>query len=180
MATDFAADPGPRSPAIVRMVVEIPKYSSNKYEYDPELKVFRLVRALYSPIHYPGDYGFVPGTVAEDGDPLDILALVGNPSFPGCLYDVRPVGVLDMQDEGERDHKILAAPVRDPRRDSTLDIDDVEPHLRREIEHFFEIYKELEGKVSRIEGWRGRAAALDIIEESRRRFLAQPAATGGA
>src|SRR5579872_450769 len=115
MQIEFPQDPGANCPDIVRMVVEIPKFSSNKYEYDPTLKVFKLSRALYSPMHYPGDYGFVPGTIAEDNDPLDILTLVAVPSFPGCLYDVRPLGVLDLIDEDQCDHKILAVPVREPR-----------------------------------------------------------------
>src|ERR1700747_1740952 len=95
-------------PEVVRMIVEIPKKSGNKYEYDAALGVFRLDRALYSPMHYPGDYGFIPGTRAEDGDPLDVLALVEEPSFAGCLIAVRPLGLLDMIDQNEPDQKILA------------------------------------------------------------------------
>src|SRR5581483_11840989 len=90
----YDLDPGPDCPAIVRMIVEIPKNSTNKYEYDGKLGVFRLDRTLYSPMHYPGDYGFVPGTLAEDGDPLDVLVLVDEPSYPGVLIAVRPLGVL--------------------------------------------------------------------------------------
>lgn len=94
-------DPGPQCPETVRMIVEIGKGSSNKYENDSDLGVFRLDRALYSPMHYPGDYGFIPGTLAEDGDPIDVLSLVDQPSFPGCLTDVRPLGMLEMIDEAE-------------------------------------------------------------------------------
>src|ERR1700757_2688476 len=108
-------DPGPDCPEIVRMIVEIPKNSSNKYEYDRELGVFRLDRALYSPMHYPADYGFIPGTLADDRDPLDVLALVEEPSFPGCLIEVRPVGILNMFDNSAADQKILAVPNRNPR-----------------------------------------------------------------
>ena len=89
----YDLDPGPETPEVVRMIVEIPKNSANKYEYDGNLGVFRLDRALYSPMHYPGDYGFIPGTLAEDNDPLDVLTLVEEPSFPGCLIEVRPVGL---------------------------------------------------------------------------------------
>jgi inorganic pyrophosphatase len=99
----YDLDPGPECPELVRMIVEIPKNSANKYEYDRNLGVFRLDRALYSPVHYPGDYGFIPGTLAADGDPMDVLALVEEPSFTGCLIEVRPVGVLNMIDQDETD-----------------------------------------------------------------------------
>jgi inorganic pyrophosphatase len=146
-------DPGPECPRVVWMVVEIPKNSSNKYEYDKELGIFRLDRALYSPLHYPGDYGFVPGTLSEDGDPIDVLTLVDEPAFPGVLVAVRPVGVLTMKDRGELDEKILAVQDRNPRFDQIWAIDDVGPHSRREIEHFFTIYKDLEGKRTEVGDW---------------------------
>lgn len=164
-------DPGPRCPETVRMIVEIGKNSSNKYEYDIELNVFRLDRTLYSPMHYPGDYGFIPGTIAEDGDPIDVLSVTEHPSFPGCMIEVRPVGVLDMTDEAEVDHKILAVPTRNPRFDQIRSIEEIPEHLRLEIEHFFEIYKELEGRTVRTRGWRGLAAARDEIAASRERFV---------
>ncbi len=167
----YDIDPGPDCPEIVRMIVEIPKNSANKYEYDGDLGVFRLDRALYSAVHYPGDYGFVPGTLAEDGDPLDVLTLVDEPSFPGVLISVRPVGVLSMVDQDEPDEKILAVPNRNPRFDQVHTIDQVFPHNLREIEHFFEIYKELEGKRTEIQGWRGPREARDIIRVSRQRYL---------
>jgi inorganic pyrophosphatase len=167
----YELDPGPEAPEIVRMVVEIPKNSSNKYEYDGNLEVFRLDRALYSPLHYPGDYGFVPGTLADDGDPLDVLVLVHEPSFTGCLIYVRPVGILDLVDEEEGDQKILAVPNHNPRYDQVHTMDQVFPHIRREIEHFFTIYKELEGKSTRIEGWRGPIEARRLIMECRQAFL---------
>jgi inorganic pyrophosphatase len=172
MLYHFDPDPGPESPRVLRMVVEIPKNSSNKYEFDHTLGVFKLSRTLYSPIHYPGDYGFVPGTIAEDGDPLDILAMVSSPSFSGCLSYVRPVGVLDMIDGGEVDHKILAMSLRDPRHDQVKSFDDVFPHIKREIEHFFSIYKELESKPMPMGKWRGLEAACEVIVESRKRYLA--------
>ena len=164
-------DPGPDCPEIVRMIVEIPKNSANKYEYDRVLGVFRLDRALYSPMHYPGDYGFIPGTVAEDGDPMDVLALVEEPSFAGCLIEVRPVAVLNMVDSDVGDQKILAVPTRNPRYDQIHTLDQIFAHVRREIEHFFTIYKELEGKTTQMEGWGGPPEARRVILESRRKYI---------
>ncbi|MFN8938612.1 MAG: inorganic diphosphatase, partial [Acidobacteriota bacterium] len=142
----YDIDPGDEMPEIVRMIVEIPMHSANKYEYDGEFGLFRLDRSLYASVHYPGDYGFIPGTLAEDHDPLDILVLVSNPSITGCMMMVRPVGILNMIDSAERDQKVLAVPTRNPRFEQIHTIDQVFPHTRREIEHFFTIYKELEGK----------------------------------
>src|SRR5260370_16087359 len=153
LASLYDTDPGRDCAEIVGMIVEIPKNSGNKYEYDGKLGVFRLDRALYSPMHYPGDYGFIPGTLADDGDPLDVLVLVEEPSFPGCLIEVRPVGILNMVDNEEADQKIIAVPNRNPRYDEVHTMDQIFPHVRREIEHFFTIYKELAGKKTRMEGW---------------------------
>jgi inorganic pyrophosphatase len=171
----YQLDPGPDSPRIVRMIVEIPRNSGNKYEYDPQLGVFRLDRALYSPMHYPGDYGFIPGTLADDGDPLDVLTLVDEPSHPGILIAVRPVGLLQMDDQGAPDQKVLAVPNRNPRFDQIQAIEDVFPHTLREIEHFFNIYKELEGKTTEIRDWRGVEEACSLIETCRRNYLARRA-----
>jgi inorganic pyrophosphatase len=164
-------DPGKDTPEIVRMIVEIPQQSANKYEYDGELGVFRLDRALYSPLHYPGDYGFIPGTLADDNDPLDVLCLVHQPSFPGVLIEVRPVGLLNMVDNDERDQKILAVPNRNPRFDQVHTMDQIFPHVRRELEHFFAIYKELEGRVTQMHGWSGPREARKAIMECRQRYL---------
>ncbi|MDP9053662.1 MAG: inorganic diphosphatase [Acidobacteriota bacterium] len=153
------------------MIVEIPQHSANKYEYDGKLGVFRLDRALYSPLHYPGDYGFVPGTLAEDKDPLDVLVLVQQPSYPGVMIEVRPVGVLNMVDSAEQDQKILAVPNRNPRYDQIHTMDQIFAHVRREIEHFFSIYKELEGKVTTMDGWGGPREARKVIQECRERYL---------
>jgi inorganic pyrophosphatase len=153
------------------MIVEIPKNSANKFEYDGKLGVFRLDRALYSPMHYPGDYGFIPGTLAEDGDPLDVLTLVTEPSFTGCLIEVRPVGVLYMVDKNEQDQKILAVPNNNPRYDSIHTIDQIFPHLKREIEHFFSIYKELQGTKTEINGWGGPKEARRLITDFRNTYL---------
>jgi inorganic pyrophosphatase len=172
----YDIDPGNDCPEIVRMIVEIPRNSANKYEYDAKLGLFRMDRALYSPLHYPGDYGFIPGTLAEDGDPMDVLALVQEPSFTGCIFEVRPVGILLMEDNDERDQKILAVPTRNPRYDQIHTMDQVFPHVRREIEHFFTIYKELEGRVTRMQGWGGPADARKAIFESRKAYLEKKAA----
>ncbi len=153
------------------MIVEIPQHSANKYEYDGTLGVFRLDRTLYSPVHYPGDYGFIPGTLADDNDPLDVLVLVQNPSYPGVMIEVRPLGVLNMIDNDERDQKVLAVPTRNPRYDQIHTLDQIFPHTRREIEHFFSIYKELEGKVTSMQGWGGPREARKSIVECRSRYL---------
>jgi inorganic pyrophosphatase len=153
------------------MIVEIPKHCGNKYEYDCKLGVFRMDRVLYSPMHYPGDYGFIPGTLAEDDDPMDVLALMDEPSFTGCLIEVRPVGMLNMVDSEEPDQKILAVPNRNPRYDEIHTMDQIFPHVRREIEHFFAIYKELEGRETRMLGWSGPKEARKMIMASRQRYL---------
>ncbi|MDX2151032.1 MAG: inorganic diphosphatase [Bryobacteraceae bacterium] len=167
----YDLDPGDECPELVRMIVEIPKNSSNKYEYDGEMNLFRLDRALYSPMHYPGDYGFIPGTLAEDNDPMDVLVLVQEPSFTGCLIEVRPVGILNMTDREEGDQKVLAVPNRNPRYDQIHTMDQIFPHVRREVEHFFQIYKELEGKVTNLLGWGGPREARKAILDSRQRYL---------
>jgi inorganic pyrophosphatase len=167
----YDIDPGPDCPEVVRAVIEIPKNSTNKYEYDGKLGVFRLDRALYSPMHYPGDYGFIPGTLAEDDDPLDVIVLVDEPSFTGCLMDVRPVGVLHMIDESEKDQKVLAVPNRNPRFDSIHTIDQVFPHSLKEIEYFFSIYKELQNVKTNIKGWGGPREVRKMIAESRQNYL---------
>lgn len=163
MANLFQLPPGDQAPDIVNAVIEVPMESSNKYEYDPELEVFRLDRVLYSPLHYPGDYGFVPGTLADDGDPVDVLVLMGGATFPGCVLSVRPLGYLEMADEKGGDQKVLAVPVHDPRFDGNRHLDTISRHRLREIEHFFTIYKELEGKPTQVDGWRGIDASHELI-----------------
>src|SRR5437868_8373185 len=123
--------------AIVDAVVEIPKGCRNKYEYDPATRIIRLDRVLFSSVHYPGDYGFIPGTQAGDGDPLDVLILVEEPTFPGCRVAVRPIGVLLMDDEHGRDEKILGVPVADPRFADVHDLKDLPHHWLMEVENFF-------------------------------------------
>jgi inorganic pyrophosphatase len=175
--TLYDLDPGTAFPEVVRMVVEIPKGSSNKYEYSGELGAFRLDRVLYSPVHYPGDYGFIPGTLASDGDPMDVLALVEEATFTGCIVEVRPVGVLNMVDQEQKDQKIIAVLNRDPRYGQVHTLDQIFPHLRREIEHFFNIYKELEGRETSTLGWGDPIEARNVISESRRTYLTRSAET---
>ncbi|HEY8204524.1 MAG TPA: inorganic diphosphatase, partial [Pyrinomonadaceae bacterium] len=144
---------GDGAPDEVNAVIEIPRGTTNKYEYDKQLNVFRLDRTLYSPVHYPGDYGFIPSTLSLDGDPLDVLVLVDAPSFPGCLMTVRPIGMLEMVDQGREDEKILAVGTSNPVLNDVRDYEQLYPHLLLEIEHFFTIYKELEAKTTKITGW---------------------------
>ncbi len=147
----------------VEALVEVPKGSRNKYEFDERLRCFRLDRVLYSPLHYPADYGFILNTLAEDGDALDVLIVTYEPTFPGCVVPVRPVGVLDMQDERGRDQKILAVPAVDPRFAEVHDLAGLPRHLLLEIEHFFTVYKTLEEKSTEILGWKGSEEAWRLI-----------------
>ena len=135
----------------VPVMIEIPKGSRNKYEYDKKKKVFRFDRMLFSSVHYPSDYGFIPDTLAGDGDPLDALVLVWEPTFPGCLIEERPVGLFKMWDEKGPDEKILCVPISDPLWNYIASLSDVPPHLLKEIEHFFSIYKDLEEKKTGVE-----------------------------
>ncbi len=168
---------------ILDVVIEIPKGSRNKYEYDDKRASFRLDRVLYSSVHYPTDYGFVPDTLAEDGDHLDVLVIVTEPTFTGCVILVRPIGVLSMTDEKGVDSKILAVPVRDPRFDEFHALKDVPAHLLLEIENFFATYKVLEGKATATLGWADAPRAMEVIEAARtlgriRRNWHPPASTG--
>lgn len=155
--------PGAGAPHVISVVVEIPKGSRNKIEYDHTNDVFRLDRILYSPVHYPGDYGFVPGTLSDDGDPLDALVLVTDPTFTGCVISARPIGVLLMTDEKGQDEKILAVPERDPRFEEMSDLSDLPRHLLKELEHFFGVYKDLEDKATAVLGWEPVPRARQII-----------------
>jgi len=162
---------GDAAPAEVNAVIEIPRGQTNKYEYDKQLHVFRLDRNLYSPVHYPGDYGFIPSTLSPDGDPLDVLVLVDAPSFTGCVMTVRPIGVLKMIDQGNEDEKILAVGLNNPIYKDVEDYNKLYPHVLLEIEHFFTIYKELEAKTTRITGWQDAAKAREIVSESQERYV---------
>lgn len=170
--TDYLNIPiGEQTPEIVTAVIEIPQGSVNKYEYDKKLHVFRLDRNLHSPVHYPGDYGFIPRTLAADGDPLDILVLGDAPTFPGCIYHARPIGLFEMLDQGIPDEKILAYATGNPRFTGLHNYTDVPPHVLREVEHFFSIYKDLEGKRTKVLGWKDRDIAHQIIQQSHKNFI---------
>lgn len=153
------------------VVVEIPKGSRNKYEYDYEKKMIRYDRMIFSSMHYPSDYGFFPETLALDGDALDALVLVTEPTFPGCIIEVSPIGLFRMADEKGPDAKILCVPVHDPQWNKITCIDDVNPHLISEIEHFFQVYKDLENKKVGIDGWEDKDEAYAAIERSRQRYI---------
>lgn len=162
--------PGPNAPDEVTTVVEIPSGSKNKYELDKKSGLFRLDRVLFSAVHYPGDYGFIPRTLAEDNDPCDVLVLLNEPTFPGCQIDTRPIGVLRMLDRGELDYKILGVPSHDPFYDEFFDIADIPQHYLKEVEHFFHIYKDLEGKRVQTVGWEKSDVAVRVIEDAIRRY----------
>ena len=161
---------GDSAPEIVTAIIEIPQDSVNKYEYDLDLKVFVLDRTLHSPVHYPGDYGFITQTIAQDGDPLDILVLGDVPSFTGCLCRTRPIGLFEMLDNGVCDEKIIAYGAGNPRYAELENYTDIRPHILREIEHFFAVYKALEGLQTKVLGWKDRDAALAVIRSSHERF----------
>lgn len=156
--------------SVVEVLVEIPRGSRNKYEYDDRRRCFVLDRVLYSSVHYPTDYGFVPRTLAPDGDHLDALVVVYEPTFPGCLVPSRPIGLLDMTDEKGSDAKLLAVPVGDPRFAEVRELDDLSPHWLREIENFFATYKNLQGIRTEMHGWLGLDAALNFLRICFSRF----------
>jgi inorganic pyrophosphatase len=160
----------------IDVVIEIPTGSRNKYEYDHHQHVIRLDRRLFTATAYPADYGFVPDTLAGDGDPLDVLVLVTDPTFPGCVVRVRILGMFSMRDEKGVDAKLIAVLEHDPQWDHAVDIDDVPQHLRNEIAHFFSIYKDLEPeKSTEVQGYSGRAEALAELEACRQAFQAAEA-----
>lgn len=159
---------GVHAPDVVNVVVEIPRGSSNKIEYNPELGVFVLDRVLYSPLYYPCEYGFIPGTLFEDGDPLDILVLATQPTFTGCVLPTRPVGVLKMGDDKGQDDKILGVSAHDPRFEQVMRLEDLSEHRLKEILHFFAVYKDLEDKAVTIQGWESVEVAHDLIRRYRR------------
>ncbi len=148
------------------VVVEIPKGSRNKYELDKATGRIRLDRMLFSSVHYPADYGFIEGTLGGDGDPLDALVLVGEATFPGCVIEVRPIGVFRMTDDKGEDEKVLTVPIGDPHWNQLEKLADVPRHLLREIEHFFTVYKDLEGKSVTIKGWEDEDVARALITEA--------------
>ncbi|MCE5213921.1 MAG: inorganic diphosphatase [Methanobacterium sp.] len=157
---------GPAEPQVLYAVIEIPKGSRNKYEYDKDMEAFALDRVLYSPIHYPAEYGIIPQTLWDDGDPMDIIVLMEQPTFPGCVIEVRPVGIMRMIDSGDSDDKILSVPINDPQYNDVNDLEDLSESILNEIKDFFASYKKLEGKKTQILGWENKKAAIKAINHS--------------
>ena len=151
-------------------IIEIPKGSRNKYEYDHETHAIKLDRFLYSSVVYPTDYGFIPETLSLDGDPLDVMVCVSEPTFPGCLIDVKPIALFRMEDDQGIDDKVLAVPCTDPTWNQLGELDDLSKQLQNEIAHFFSVYKDLEQKAVKVRGWFSREDALEEIEASRERY----------
>jgi inorganic pyrophosphatase len=151
----------------IEAFIEIPRGSRNKYECDEKRGIIRLDRVLYSSVHYPTDYGFIPETLAEDGDHLDVLVIIEEPTFPGCHIPIRPIGVLNMLDVNGEDQKILAVPIGDPRFDLVSDIDNISPHILREIENFFDTYKTLENVRTVVQGWDHVDKAMQVVHDCR-------------
>lgn len=168
-----------RFPEVVEIVVEIPRGSRNKYEFDETTGVFRLDRVLSSAVYYNFDYGFIEGTRAEDGDHTDALLIIDEPTFTGCRVWARPIGGLEMRDENGRDVKILCVALGDPHQAHIERLDQVRPHRLVEIEHFFETYKLLEDKTVEVLGWRDREAALEVLRADRRTWEAEQRARAG-
>jgi inorganic pyrophosphatase len=163
---------------VLPVMIEVPKGSRNKYEYDKEQGRIRFDRLLFSPVHYPTDYGFFTDTLARDGDALDALVLVWEPTFPGCMIEAAPVGVFLMADEKGPDEKVLCVPIHDPHWADVRTLEQVPDHLLREIEHFFTIYKDLEEKEVKVEGWDSLEKAEEVIRDSQERYKRESGARG--
>lgn len=164
---------GEKVPDAVNVVIEIPKGSNNKYEFDEKLGVIKLDRVLYTPFHFPMDYGFIPETRSEDGDHLDAFVIGSDPVPSGCVVEIRPVALIKMIDSGESDFKIVGVQTKNPRFDTIKDLKDLEvaiPHLTKETTHFLSHYKDLQGKRVEIQGWEGAAAAKTEIKKAQDLF----------
>jgi len=156
----------PGSDKELNVVIEVPKLSRIKYELDKESGLIKVDRTLYSPMHYPANYGFVPRTLWDDGDPLDILVMSHEPFVPGCLVDARPIGMLNMVDDGDGDAKILAVPTKDPRYKNIHSISDLDAHFLEEISHFFKVYKDLQNKKVEVQNWEGADEATKAVDHA--------------
>ena len=157
--------PGPKSPEVVNAIVEIPTGSRIKYEIDHETGLVHVDRVLFSPFHYPAEYGFIPGTLAPDGDPCDVLVLINGSTYPGVVIRARPVGVLRMHDDKGQDDKVLCVAADDPNYQHVNELTDLPPHFMKEVEHFFLTYKDLEEKDVHTDGWEGREAACAFVQQ---------------
>jgi inorganic pyrophosphatase len=162
--------PPPMDDATLHCLIEIPRGSRNKYEWDEELQAIKLNRFLFSSVVYPTDYGFLTDTIGPHGEALDALVCLSAPTFPGCVIAVRPVGVLRMTDEEGQSDKLVCVPTDDPAWDEVDDLEAPPSQLRTEIEHFYSMYKQPEGKDVDVQGWDDRAAAAAAVEEGRRRY----------
>ncbi|HEU5138953.1 MAG TPA: inorganic diphosphatase [Bacillales bacterium] len=158
---------------VVDVMVEIPTGSQNKYEFDKEKGVFKLDRVLFSPMHYPTEYGYIEDTLALDGDPLDVLVYTTFPTFPGCVIESRIIGMLNMSDEKGQDEKLLAVPTEDPRFKDVHSLNDIPGHVLDEIAHFFKVYKDLENKETNVGSWEDAAKAAQVIDDSLKRYEEQ-------
>jgi inorganic pyrophosphatase len=161
---------GPDVPQTVYCIVEIPKGSRNKYEYSKSAGIIKLDRVLYSSMHYPSDYGLIPQTYADDGDPLDIMVMVNEPTFAGCVIEARPIGIFHMLDRDDPDDKILAVPSTDPLFADYKDLGDVPKHFLTEVAHFFQTYKQLQGIPVTPKGWENAEKAREVILQSIERY----------
>lgn len=162
---DLSRIPPQAKPGIVNVAIEIPAGSKNKYEFDKDLNAFALDRVLYASVKYPYDYGFIPNTLADDGDPLDGMVIMDQPTFPGCIIPARPIGVLEMIDSGDRDEKILCVPDKDPRYAQVKSLRDLAQHRLDEIAEFFRTYKNLEKKEVEILGWQDVDKVSALVEQ---------------
>ncbi len=162
---DLSRIPAQPEPGLINVLIEIPAGSKNKYEFDKDLNAFALDRVLFSSVQYPYDYGFVPNTLADDGDPLDGMVIIDQPTFPGCVIAARPIGMLEMIDGGDRDEKILCVPSEDPRYNQVESLKDIAPHRLDEIAEFFKTYKNLEKKVTEILGWKDVDLVMPLVEQ---------------
>ncbi len=167
---NLVKDITPGNKDIMHVIIEIPKGSKNKYEIDKETGLIALDRVMHTAQDVPYDYGFIPQTLWEDGDPLDVVVLTTYPLFPGLLVKVRPVGLVDMVDSGEGDVKIIAVPASDPRWEHVQDLADVNKHTLKEIEHYFLTYKQIQKKEVVIKGFEGKAEAQKAFEKARQAY----------
>jgi inorganic pyrophosphatase len=162
---DLALIPAQPKFGILNVLIEIPAGSKNKYEFDKDLNAMALDRVLSSSVQYPYDYGFIPNTLGNDGDPLDGMVMMDQPTFPGCVIATRPIGMLEMIDGGDRDEKILCVPDKDPRYAHVKSLKDIPQHRLAEISEFFKTYKNLENKVTEILGWKDVDTVMPLVQE---------------
>ncbi|MGI0483050.1 inorganic diphosphatase [Geminocystis sp. CENA526] len=162
---DLSRIPAQPKAGIINVLIEIPGGCKNKYEFDKDMNAFILDRVLFSSVKYPYDYGFVPNTLADDGDPLDGMVMMDEPTFPGCVIASRPICMLEMIDGGDRDEKILCVPAEDPRYDHVKSMKDIAPHVLDEIAEFFRSYKNLEKKETNILGWKDIDQVAPLVAE---------------